>query len=541
MSYLGDFAEDAMLYFTWDTSDGDGASVTRATNGAIWVYKDDADGTEVQTGITDTEDFDTLTGIHMCKIDLNSAAFYATGADYHVILKAATIDGQTVNATLATFSIENRFMRGTDSAATASALTTHATALGVVDGNVDDILADTADLQGNQGAWATATGFATSDALTTHATALGVVDGNVDSILADTGTTGVKIATDALDAAALKADAVTEIRNAITGGAYALDTDGSGRVRVVAGTAAGELSFSSGVIAANVTQLGGGAQSLTDLKDFADAGYDPLTNKVQGVVLCDTTTNNSDMVGTNSAALASDLNVVDSNVSYILEDTGDLQANQGAWATAVGFSTHNAAAIWAVATRQLTGTQTFNLTGNITGNLIGDVTGNVDGNVGGTIGGLTAAALKDFFDTNSTTTYASAVSGSVVKEIADNASATISDGDKNDIADKVWDETMSDHLGGGSTGAKLNGATGAAGSGAVTFTYTMYEDDESTPLAGVDVWVCTDEAGSNVVAGTVVTDVSGEAIFYLDAATYYFFRQKPSWNFTNPDTEVVSE
>ena len=43
------------------------------------------------------------------------------------------------------------------------------------------------------------------------------------------------------------------------------------------------------------------------------------------------------------------------------------------------------------------------------------------GSLSGTIGGLTAAALKDFFDTNSGTTYASAVTGSVVKEIADNA------------------------------------------------------------------------------------------------------------------------
>jgi len=46
----------------------------------------------------------------------------------------------------------------------------------------------------------------------------------------------------------------------------------------------------------NATQLAGVTQSLTDLKDFADAGYDPATNKVQGVVLVDTTTTNTDMV-----------------------------------------------------------------------------------------------------------------------------------------------------------------------------------------------------------------------------------------------------
>lgn len=71
------------------------------------------------------------------------------------------------------------------------------------------------------------------------------------------------------------------------------------------------------------------------------------------------------------------------------------------------------------------------ITGNITGNLsgsvgnvtgsVGSVTGNVGGNVTGTIGGLTAAALADFFDTDSGTTYAAAVAGSVVKEIVSNA------------------------------------------------------------------------------------------------------------------------
>jgi hypothetical protein len=40
----------------------------------------------------------------------------------------------------------------------------------------------------------------------------------------------------------------------------------------------------------NVAQLGGDTQSATDLKDFADAGYDPATNKVQGVLLVDLTT-----------------------------------------------------------------------------------------------------------------------------------------------------------------------------------------------------------------------------------------------------------
>jgi hypothetical protein len=108
MMYLGDYAEDATLYFCWNTNDKDGAAITRATNGIIKVYKDDG-ATESTAGITDTEDFDSITGVHNCKIDLSGDTFYATGHDYSVVLDGTIIDGETVNAVLATFSIENRF------------------------------------------------------------------------------------------------------------------------------------------------------------------------------------------------------------------------------------------------------------------------------------------------------------------------------------------------------------------------------------------------------------------------------------------------
>ena len=55
------------------------------------------------------------------------------------------------------------------------------------------------------------------------------------------------------------------------------------------GTAAATPTV-AGVPEVDVTHLVGVAQSATDLKDFADDGYDPGTNKVQGVVLVDTLT-----------------------------------------------------------------------------------------------------------------------------------------------------------------------------------------------------------------------------------------------------------
>lgn len=79
----------------------------------------------------------------------------------------------------------------------------------------------------------------------------------------------------------------------------------------------------------------------------------------------------------------------------------------------------------------------------------------------------------------------------------------------------------------------------SAGAGAITYTYTLTDADSGDPIAQADVWVTTDEAGTNVIASDTTND-SGEVVFYLDAGTYYFWRNKSGVNFTNPDTEVVS-
>lgn len=137
-------------------------------------------------------------------------------------------------------------------------------------------------------------------------------------------------------------------------------------------------------------------QSAIDLKDFADAGYDPATNKVQGVVLVDTTTTNTDMRGTDNAllansdgsglteaggtgdhltALATAANLatvagyIDTEIGTIITHLTDIKGatwattdsleairdrGDSAWITATGFSTHSAADVWAAATRTLT-------------------------------------------------------------------------------------------------------------------------------------------------------------------------------------------
>jgi hypothetical protein len=119
--YLGDFDTGVIVRTMWSTYGANGASITRATNGTISVYKDNS-VTQSTDGITDTEDFDALTGIHALNVDLSSnGSFYSAGANFTVVLSAATIDGQVVNAVLAHFSIRNRYNVPSDLGTTAKA------------------------------------------------------------------------------------------------------------------------------------------------------------------------------------------------------------------------------------------------------------------------------------------------------------------------------------------------------------------------------------------------------------------------------------
>jgi len=83
-------------------------------------------------------------------------------------------------------------------------------------------------------------------------------------------------------------------------------------------------------------------------------------------------------------------------------------------------------------------------------------------------------------------------------------------------------------------------AAWATGAGAISWTHTVTDAATGLPLADVEVWVSTDSAGSNVVAGPLRTSAAGVVTFRLDAGAYYFWHQKSGWNFTDPDAETVS-
>jgi hypothetical protein len=81
--------------------------------------------------------------------------------------------------------------------------------------------------------------------------------------------------------------------------------------------------------------------------------------------------------------------------------------------------------------------------------------------------------------------------------------------------DYLWERTLT----------QLPGT--AAGVGADQVTITITDPDTLFPVADADVWISSDLAGLNVIAGTLQSDGAGKVLFLLDAGvTYYLWMQK---------------
>ncbi len=108
MKNYGDHSAGQDVLIWVDTNDSDGASVSPTiTAGNIKVFKDGTDSGIVVDADEYTED--VVTGVHKILLDVSDHPdIYTVGSDFALILTTSTIDGQTVMATLAIFSIRNR-------------------------------------------------------------------------------------------------------------------------------------------------------------------------------------------------------------------------------------------------------------------------------------------------------------------------------------------------------------------------------------------------------------------------------------------------
>ena len=300
--HLGMVAPGSTIYIPFDTFAGStGASITMTglAVGDILIYKN---GGTTQRGSTtgftllDTDgiDFDAITGIHGLSIDLSSNAtadFFTAGASYWVVISTITVDAQTVSFVLATFSI----------------------------GYTDAIVNTTIATLATQTSFTLTAGPAEDDALNgctvvihdiASAVQLGkaVVNDYTGSTKTVTLVAGVTFTAAAGDNISIF---LPVLQPTVWGRTFDVSATGEGGldwanigspttaqnlsatnidVDQIVASVSGAVGSVTARVTANVDQLNGGAQSLLDLKDFADDGYDPSTNKVQGVVLTDTLT-----------------------------------------------------------------------------------------------------------------------------------------------------------------------------------------------------------------------------------------------------------
>lgn len=81
--------------------------------------------------------------------------------------------------------------------------------------------------------------------------------------------------------------------------------------------------------------------------------------------------------------------------------------------------------------------------------------------------------------------------------------------------------------------------------GAIPFTYTITDSVTTLPIEGVEVWFSTDNPAVNIVwkgdtdAFGIAQDVNGN-LPALDPGTYFVWRQKSGYIFSDPDIEIVS-
>src|SRR3990172_5191676 len=268
MSYVGDFSLGSTFDVKFTTVNTSGVPTTLAGTPVISAYPDNS-LTELTAGITLSVDFDGRTGMHNIRVVATSGNGYAAGSNYSLVITTGTVGGNSVvGYVVGEFSIEARSaVRPTTAGRT---LTIESD--GMAHADVKEWLGTAAD--------ALSSGKVPADlklwlaAAPAALTASGYVQAMLLRWLTDNaaGTPGALIGN-------------------------RVDSD--------------------------LGALGGVVQSATDLKDFADDGYDPATNKVQGVVLVDTTTTVTG--GATAAAVAN-----------VQTDTGNIQARLPTALTAAG-------------------------------------------------------------------------------------------------------------------------------------------------------------------------------------------------------------
>ena len=392
------------------------------------------------------------------------------------------------------------------------------TSVDTIDGIVDTILIDTNDLQTNQGNWLTATGFNTVAPDNAGIAANGVAIAALNDFdpASDTVLVGDKTGF-SLSTAANEAIGTSFLAHVLTKGN------------------AGTIERTFWQLAKTQT-LADGEVSGTPTESAFDTNLTTVTGAYDHLLLVFA-----------SGPLNGEARPIDSysSVNGRITLQEPLTAAPSATDEFIIVPDHNhAVSDIAIGVRNLilAGDQSpITMAGNKVSNVIlvdttTDLT-NQSGSGNVTVEGFTNAALLEMIQTDTGVTVAGDGSVAKISQGAAGGNVTVGAFTQTALAEMATTDTGETSATTGSV-VQLSQSGATAGPGSRIYTENVTSD--GVPVQDVDVWVTTDQEGTNTIAGTIKTDVDGNAVFTLDPGTYYVWAQKDGYCFSNPNMIQVT-
>jgi len=492
------FKVDNTVYWTIRTYTDAGVLVDADSTPSVAVRKN---GASVNDSVAVTKRAAT-TGIYDCSYN---PAGEAEG-DCFTIEETATVSAQAYENA---WSIEAQAAeRGTDGANTVAPVD--------VSSDVTAVLADTNELQQNQGDWATATGFSTfdhtADAVITDTASRDASKADVAGLSTFDPSSDLVI-TDAASRAASKADVsglstfdhnsdqvVASNMRGTDNALLAADAPANWSTLIVGtGADAGKVTTSN-------PASGGGSNHTA--QDVANLILVTPANKLATDGSGDVSANN--MRGTDGANTVTPVDV-SSDVAAILADTNELQGNQNDWATATGFATPaDVTAAQGAITTAIAGLNDFDPALDVVAHVtLVDTTTDLTNQSGGG-GGASAADIYTYF-TDGTREDAFK---------ADTAGLSTFDPANDTVARVTLVDTTTD---------LTNQSAGGVGMFQAS---VRVQDSNGAALQGARINV----DGTTL---SLTTGVNGEVVFNLDSGVYLLNLLPPA-NYDTPTGQVLT-
>lgn len=73
----------------------------------------------------------------------------------------------------------------------------------------------------------------------------------------------------------------------------------------------------------------------------------------------------------------------------------------------------------------------------------------------------------------------------------------------------------------------------------VPYAFTLFQEDDKTPVPDAQVWVSRDEEGNASITETLITNADGVVTFMLRPGIYYLWISHATINFQNPTRLTV--